>query len=286
MIEGAFVARPSHQIQQRCTGIIANASADGESNKRLSSMEAKDAEILQVGAMSQQGTNLVKSEWRPPQGEAFKQGIFPNVPKLITMDATDTLIQLKSDVGLIYRNTLHEATRFRARLPTPATFTTAFNKAFVEINEQYPCYGCGLGMTSREWWYMVSKKTFDYVENIDYESGLRRRLEGDLGDAVCEVLYNSVFQGSEAWELKPGVLEALSRFKMWRDEGGPVLAVLANHDERLHKILENLGIDGAFDFVLTSREIGSAKPNRSAYEVAMSRAGISDASLCMHIGDG
>jgi len=258
----------------------ASPASDGDSTS-----EAKDAEILPISKPSV-GTNLVKSDWKPPQGEAFKQGIFPNVPKLITMDATDTLIQLKSEVGLIYRNILHEATRFRARLPTPDCFTQAFNKAFLEVDENYPCYGCGLGMTSREWWHMVSKKTFDYVEQLDYEPGLRRRLDGPLGDAVFEVLYSSVFTGTEAWELKPGVLGALSRFKMWREESGPMIAVLANHDERLHQIFTNLGIADAFDFVLTSREIGSAKPSRSAFEVAMSRAGVGEASLCMHIGDG
>lgn len=280
--EGSFIASVNGRSSRNRKLALRSAAQDDSF-----SSQTRDAEILRVGAAApQSGTNLVKSAWTPPQGEAFKQDIFPNVPKLITIDATDTLIQLKSEVGLIYRNILHEATRFRARLPTPAVFTTAFNTAFVEIDQEYPCYGCGLGMTSREWWYLVSKKTFDYVEHLDYEPGLRRRLQGDLGDAVCEVLYNSVFMGTEAWELKPGVLEALSRFKMWRDEGGPVLAVLANHDERLHQVLENLGIADAFDFILTSREIGSAKPSRSAFEVAMSRASVSEASLCMHIGDG
>lgn len=42
----------------------------------------------------------------------------------------------------------------------------------------------------------------------------------------------------------------------WRDKnGGPQLAVVANDDERLHVVLENLGLLPYFDFVLTSREV-------------------------------
>lgn len=42
----------------------------------------------------------------------------------------------------------------------------------------------------------------------------------------------------------------------WRDtNGGPKLAVVAEDDERLHVVLENLGLLPYFDFVLTSREV-------------------------------
>lgn len=42
----------------------------------------------------------------------------------------------------------------------------------------------------------------------------------------------------------------------WRDnEGGPKLAVVADDDDRLHVVLENLGLLPYFDFVLTSREV-------------------------------
>lgn len=42
----------------------------------------------------------------------------------------------------------------------------------------------------------------------------------------------------------------------WRDnDGGPKLAVLADDDDRLHVVLENMGLLPYFDFVLTSREV-------------------------------
>lgn len=279
-VTGASAFIGSTQPRTRFSiGTSRKSSTGGDVGKEI---KATDAELV----VRTSGTNLVKSEYRPPQGGAFKQDIFPNVPQLITFDSTDTLIQLKSEVGMTFRLILHEASRFRSRLPTPAVFTDAFNQAYTETNEKYPCFGCGLGMTSREWWAICTKRTYALVEHVDYERGLRDRMDGPLGDAVAEVLYNQVFASTEAWELKPGVLDALSRFKMWREEGGPQLAVLSNFDERLHSILDQVGVADAFDFVLTSREIGSEKPNRSAFEVAMSRAGVADPSLCMHVGDG
>lgn len=51
-------------------------------------------------------------------------------------------------------------------------------------------------------------------------------------------------------------ISALRLDKAWRDnDGGPKLAVLADDDDRLHVVLENLGLLPYFDFVLTSREV-------------------------------
>lgn len=128
------------------------------------------------------------------------------------------------------------------------------------------------------------KKTYD---NVDInEPGLKEEMDEWLFDEVFEALYSDVFITDEAWELKQGALEALSHFVQWRSEGGPALAVMSNFDERLHSVLKNLDIYDAFDFVLTSREIGAAKPDRRAFEVAMSRLGLTESKECMHVGDG
>lgn len=260
-------------------------SAEAEDTTKLAqTLQVSDAEIVVAEESSELA--VAKNENKLPQGEAYKQGIFSGVPKLITMDAVGTVIQLRSEVGMFYRDILMEATEFNARLPSPAHFTRAFREAFKEQDKEYPCFGCGQGLSSKDWWRTVVRNTYAKVEEIDYEEGLREELNGWLGEAVFEALYTDVFTTSEAWELKSGVLEALSRFTMWREEGsGPQIALLTNSDERMHSIIYNLGIADAFDFILTSREIGSAKPARSAFEVAMSRLGLTNPSECMHIGD-
>lgn len=249
------------------------------------------------------------SQYMPPQGEAWKEGIFPkDPPQLITIDPFDILIQLRSEMGWFFRDILQEATDYNARLLPPEHFTAAFKRAYDEVNSENPCFGVRDGLTSREWWLKVTKLTYGYADIT--EPGLQEDLDDWLLEDVFDVLYHDVFMTDEAWEIKPGAVEALSYFKKWRDEQGELLPVgningnnagtsssitrtnangpnalciLTNFDERMHAILDELDILDAFDAVLTSREIGSSLPERSAYQVAMARFGISDPKYCMHI---
>jgi putative hydrolase of the HAD superfamily len=233
---------------------------------------------------------IVKSPYNiPPQGEAWKEGLFPkDAPKLLTIDPFDTLIQLRSEPGWFYRDILQEATDYNARLQSPEHYTRAFHRAYTEITQKYPCFGVRDGITSKEWWYRVTSLTYQYADIS--EQGLREELfEEGLLDDVFEVLFHDVFMTEEAWEIKPGALEAIAALKKWRDEqdvggDGPLaLCVLTNFDERMHAILDELDLLEAFDVVLTSREIGAQMPDRSAFQVAMARHGIADPKYCMHV---
>jgi len=226
---------------------------------------------------------IMVSKYMPPQGEAWKEGIFPkDPPKLICIDAFDTIIQLRCEMGWYFRDILHEATDYCARLLPPEHYTEAFNKAYAEVNKECPCFGVRDGITSKEWWMKVTKKTYDYVDIT--EPGLREELDEWLLEDVFDVLFHDVFMTDEAWEIKSGAVEAMSFLKKWRDDDseGPIaLCVLSNYDERMHAILDELDMLDAFDFVLTSREIGSELPQRAAFQVAMARLGITDPKHCM-----
>lgn len=60
---------------------------------------------------------------------------------------------------------------------------------------------------------------------------------------------------------------------------------MSNFDERLHPLLENLGVYKSFDFVLTSRECGSEKPDPDMFREALKLAGAPEGSKGVHIGD-
>lgn len=66
----------------------------------------------------------------------------------------------------------------------------------------------------------------------------------------------------------------------------PACAQISNFDERLHPLLKNLGVHDCFDFVLTSRECGSEKPDPDMFQEALKRvraSGYADTGL--HVGD-
>lgn len=240
----------------------------------------------QVELMPRNLGRIVKTPlYEASNAEAWKDQ-FSNLkesPKLITIDALNVLIQTRAEIGWFFRDVLHEATDYNARLIAPEHFTAAFEKAYKEIDAKMPCFGVRDGITSRNWWKIVTQKTYAYVDLT--EPGLREELDEWLLEDVFDVLFHDVFMTEEAWEIKPGALEALSYMKKWREEeqGPMALAILSNFDERMHAILDQLDLLSAFDFVLTSREVGSPMPERSTFQVAMSRLGVTDPAECMHI---
>jgi FMN phosphatase YigB (HAD superfamily) len=256
----------------------------------LKMSELPSAPPAQAEMLPRNRGRIVKSSYNiPPQGEAWKEGVFPkDAPKLLTIDPLDVLIQLRSEPGWFYRDVLQEATDYNARLQSPEHYSRAFYRAYEETTRQFPCFGVRDGITSKEWWYHLTRLTYQYADIT--EPGLRDELLDDgLLDDVFEVLFHDVFMTEEAWEIKPGALEALAALKKWRDEhdlggDGPLaLCALTNFDERMHAILDELDLLEAFDVVLTSREIGAQMPDRSAFQVAMARHGITDPKYCMHV---
>ena len=74
-----------------------------------------------------------------------------------------------------------------------------------------------------------------------------------------------------------GVLRAL------RDRG-QALAVVSNWDVSLHDVLEDTGLRGLVDVVVSSAEAGTAKPDAAPFRQALGRLGV-QAGDAWHAGD-
>ncbi|CAM9223921.1 unnamed protein product [Phaeothamnion confervicola] len=204
-------------------------------------------------------------------------------PKLLTFDAEGTLIQLTAPRGLQYREALLRAHKYYVRLPGPQAFEDAFAAAYAAAERTSPCYGCGRGVSSHQWWYNVMQQMY---ARVCEEFNLPIEVLTEVQDELFDDLFYEVFAGPEAWELTRHCGVVLERLRAWRDSGeGPVLGVLSNADERLVTILDNLGILDYFDFVVTSREIGCEKPSRQMFDVALTRAGITVPREALHCGN-
>jgi REG-2-like HAD superfamily hydrolase len=214
---------------------------------------------------------------------------FPAMPKLITFDVTNTVLELTTQVGMFYRESLFAATDHRARLPGPKVFTNAFKPVYAQQCIDSPCFG-GTSknpMTARTWWENVVRETYRAVPHIDYEPGLRDWMENDgLFEVVFEDLYENVFTGAEAWQIKQDVPDFLGWVRRWKEiPNGPKIGVLTNFDNRVEIILDNLGILDVFDFIVTSEECKMEKPERGIFDAAKAAAGVVDSRDCVHIGD-
>ncbi|KAG5179523.1 HAD-like domain-containing protein [Tribonema minus] len=211
----------------------------------------------------------------------------PPAPKLITFDAEGTLLQLASPKGLILRESLLKAHGYLARLPGPDLFQAshaAYDKALNAATAAQPCYGCGTGVTSHQWWYGVVYDAL--VETLEAHNIPPSEMVDPVMEELFDELFYETFTGPEAYELRPDAARTLEKLAEWREAGtGPLLGIVTNADERLPTVLLNLGILEVFDFVLTSRQIGSELPARAIFDVALDKAGLTNAAEALHCGD-
>eukprot|EP00160_Parvularia_atlantis_P003940 Unigene13307_Nuclearia_a/m.40325 Unigene13307_Nuclearia_a/g.40325 ORF Unigene13307_Nuclearia_a/g.40325 Unigene13307_Nuclearia_a/m.40325 type:complete len:176 (-) Unigene13307_Nuclearia_a:928-1455(-) len=89
------------------------------------------------------------------------------------------------------------------------------------------------------------------------------------------------------WELLDAVAPA--RLAAMR-ERGVVVGVISNFDERLDRILSDLGVRSVLRFVLMSGTLGVAKPAPAIFERAVELAGLGPHPAgapcdCVHVGD-
>lgn len=88
-------------------------------------------ELANTGGPRSDSDNL----WRTEQSSVIPIIIpkFPGKPAVITFDAYDTLIEPSQSVGRWYREALNTIGDMRLRLPRPAMFTAAFDKAYSDM---------------------------------------------------------------------------------------------------------------------------------------------------------
>jgi putative hydrolase of the HAD superfamily len=151
----------------------------------------------------------------------------------------------------------------------------------------------GIEVSDSDGWRALRAEMGHYRANCvraaDAESLLELRLEcagiiaSELGGAAKEL---------GAQELLPTLLESL-RFQpfpevaptlaRWREDGLR-LVVASNWDVSLHEVLERTGLRELLDGVVTSAQVGAAKPSGELFAAALELAGAS-AAEAIHVGD-
>lgn len=88
------------------------------------------------------------------------------------------------------------------------------------------------------------------------------------------------FAGAGAWEVYPEVPEALAALR----ERGLALGLISNWDERLPRLVAELGLAEQLEVVVYSQEVGVEKPHRRIFEAALERLRLPPARA-LHVGD-
>jgi putative hydrolase of the HAD superfamily len=183
--------------------------------------------------------------------------------KWIALDAAGTLFRTAEPVETVY------AACFSAHgfgIPE-STWKNAFRQAFRNTPDPiYPDrHNCE--QVEKQWWR-------DLVANAAHSTGIHP--DPQTMSAAFEELFAHYASGS-AWELFPETPAALVTLK----SRGIGLAVVSNFDSRLHRVLDELGIAGSFDFILTSADAGARKPSPAIIRTFIDKSGADPSSCCL-----
>lgn len=185
--------------------------------------------------------------------------------KLVTLDVTNTVIRVVGGVGFQYAN----VAKVHGVKLNPDNVNRAFRQKWKEHNKLYPIFGSKNGLTSREWWNGLVKKTLT-------QSGMDLK-DDALGTVSLEICKH--FE-TEGWMLIPQSVRVLQELK----ERNLTVGAVSNFDDTLESVLKRMSIHHYFDFVLPAWTAGCAKPDPEIYLQALD-AGGATAAEAIHVGD-
>uniref|UniRef100_A0A023GH69 Rhythmically expressed gene 2 protein n=1 Tax=Amblyomma triste TaxID=251400 RepID=A0A023GH69_AMBTT len=189
--------------------------------------------------------------------------------RLITFDATNTLLRYKESVGQTYSG----VAQLYGVPADPHHVNHKFKIEFKRMVAQHPNYGAESGMTSQQWWAELVSRTLS-------GSGA---ISESLMTSISKHLYES-YRTPQCWAPNIGTVETLQQLK----NSGRKLGVISNTDERLDSILTGLRLRQYFDFVIASAVVKVEKPSKDIFSLALICAS-SDEHLtpdhALHVGD-
>ena len=186
--------------------------------------------------------------------------------RAVFFDVGGTLVEVSPSIGHVYT----EAIVRRGGTADPSQVQRAFDRAWVILSKDVPRgvdrYRLFPG-GEREWWERVSGFAFDQCD-----------VSEEHRPPVDEL--RAVFSKADAWKIYPEAREVLGEL----GERGVRLAVVSNWDSRLPTLMKTLDLDGHFEFLIYSAEIGCEKPHPAIFTRAIEEMGI-EPSRAVHIGD-
>lgn len=189
-------------------------------------------------------------------------------PKVIFLDAVNTLFGVKGSVGELYAGMAKQFGIEVSSVALEREFIKSFQVApppiFPGIEPR------NIQKSEFEWWHSVALHTFEQVGVLHQFSDF---------SAFFTQLY-TYFATAEPWFVYPDVYPVLKRWQQLEIE----LGVLSNFDSRLYSVLEALDLSQFFTSITISTEVSAAKPDPQIFEIALKKHNIS-AQSALHIGD-
>jgi len=164
--------------------------------------------------------------------------------EIVYFDAGNTLLTAEPGIGESYASA-------GARHGIAVT-TEEIEASFVEV---FSRQRTTTAVQGEDWWREIVVQVFAPF--------------GEAPPALFDDLYEH-FSQPESFRLFPTALETLDAVAA----RGLRVGMISNWDERLHRLIEGLGIRDRLDPVIASYEVGFEKPDRRIFEAAVAASGV------------
>lgn len=189
-------------------------------------------------------------------------------PRVLFLDAVNTLFSVKGSVGEVYSQI---AAEFGVQI-SPSALNQAFYTSFKAApSPTFPDADVhDVPQREFEWWYALVRQTFDLTGALHKFTDF---------DTFFSELYIH-FGTAEPWFVYPDVIPALTS---WRQKGIE-LGIISNFDSRIFSVLQSLELREYFDSITISTQVGAAKPEPKIFGIALAKHNC-PASEAWHVGD-
>ena len=127
-----------------------------------------------------------------------------------------------------------------------------------------------------------AKGDFQYNES-NWERLVIQTFDGLVSETECRSMFPTIYQRFEdpdVWKIHADVMPTLDDLA----GRGFRLGIVSNWDTRLRPLLESLRLEGFFELIIVSCDIGFTKPSPVIFEHTISKLGLPPDRI-LHVGD-
>lgn len=169
--------------------------------------------------------------------------------KLITLDATNTLLKFKIPPWQFYTIIAQDY----GFIGSEDDVKIKLSDNIKDMWRKYPNYGKS-SISYEKWWSEVVKKTLQ--DHVPVATNL---------DIIANKLIDE-YKTSKCWCIADGANELIDVIK---NSLNVEIGVISNFDPRLNEIMRNLDLIHKFHFILTSYDVGYSKPDERIFTSAL-----------------
>jgi len=127
-----------------------------------------------------------------------------------------------------------------------------------------------------------AKGDFQYNES-NWERLVIQTFDGLVSETECRAMFPTIYQrfeDADVWKIHADVMPTLDDLA----GRGFRLGIVSNWDTRLRPLLESLRLEGFFELIIVSCDIGFTKPSPVIFEHTISKLGLPPDRI-LHVGD-